>query len=81
MEPQLLPTCDLREVEDEVQDEHMLFSTAHTPILFAGNMNSYSQRQEHRMFLLFCTRATSFVVSSTNWLPFMSGKLTVVLLD
>ena len=35
----------------------MLFSTAHTPIqcLFAGDMSPYSQRQEHRMFLLCCT--------------------------
>jgi len=39
----------------------MLFSTAHTPIqyLFAGDMSPYSQRQEHKMFLLFCTRTTT----------------------
>jgi len=40
----------------------MLFSFAHPPIqcLFAGDMSSpYSQRQEHRMFLLFCTRTTT----------------------
>ena len=39
----------------------MLFSTAHTPIqcLFAGDTSPYSQRQEHRMFLLFCTRTTT----------------------
>ena len=39
----------------------MLFSTAHTPIqcLFAGDISPYPQRQEHRMFLLFCTRTTT----------------------
>ena len=39
----------------------MLLSTAHTPIqcLFAGDMSPYSQRQEHRMFLLYGTRTTT----------------------
>jgi len=35
----------------------MLICTAHTPIqyLFKGDISPHSQRQEHRMFLLFCT--------------------------
>ena len=35
----------------------ILFSAAHTPMqcLFAGDMSPYSQRQQHRMFLHFCT--------------------------
>jgi hypothetical protein len=39
----------------------MLFSTAHTPIqcLVAVDMSPYSQKQEHMLFLLFCTRATT----------------------
>ena len=39
----------------------MLISTAHTPIqcLFAGNISPYSQGQEHRIFLHFCTRTTT----------------------
>ena len=54
-------TCDLCEADDDVQDEQHAISTAHTPIqcLFAGDMSPYSQRQEHRMFLLFCTRTTT----------------------
>jgi len=44
----------------------MLLSTAHTPIqcLFAGDMSPYSQRQEHRKFLLFCTRTTTLFFSA-----------------
>jgi len=43
---------------DDVQDEQ---HAAHTPIqcLFAGNMSPYSQRQEHRTILHFCTRAVT----------------------
>ena len=56
-------SCDLCEVDDDVQDEqHANFHCiAHTLVqyLLAGDMSPYSQRQEHRMFLLFCTRTTT----------------------
>jgi hypothetical protein len=59
--PRSSPTCDLCEADDDVQDEqHVIFHCTH-PIqcVFAGDMSPYSQRQEHRMFLLFCTRTTT----------------------
>jgi hypothetical protein len=48
----------LCEADDDVQDEqHADFHCTHPPIqcLFAGDMSPYSQRQQHRMFLHFCT--------------------------
>ena len=59
--PSSSPTCDLCEVNDDVQDEQHALSIAQTPIqcFFAGDMSPYSQRQEHRMFLLFCTGTTT----------------------
>ena len=51
--PTSSPTCDLCEADDDVQDEqHAIFQ-------FKGDMSPYPQRQEHRKFLLFCTRTTT----------------------
>jgi len=56
--PRSSPACDTCEADDDVQDERHAISTAHTPIqcYFAGDVSPYSQRQEHWVFLLFCTR-------------------------
>ena len=54
----------------------MLLYTANTPLqcLFAGDMSPYSQRQEHRMFLIFRTRTTTskLYFFYMNWFFFMS---------
>jgi hypothetical protein len=58
--PSSSPTCDLCETDDDVQDEQRaIFHCTHPHTAFAGDMSPYSQRQDHRMFLLFCTGTTT----------------------
>jgi len=59
--------CELCEADVMSRMNSMQFSNAHTPrqCLFAKDMSHYSSRQEHRMFLHFCTRTTTHSVFPT----------------